>query len=160
MAFLTRINPQAIARIERIRPLAALGLSQAQIGVRLGVTKNVVAGAIYRHRRSGGILVLKWQAPLRKPRKKYSQRKARDMPMMIDPEQQLVDPGPIRRCTFIELDETRCKYPIGAEIRMTHGVTHMFCGMPKPEGVAFCGYHQQIAYNHEPRPIPSGLWPR
>ena len=145
----------SVRRIAEIKALAALGLSQRQIGERLipPVSASTVAGAIHRERKRGGIVVLQWEAPPRQPRKKYSQRKARGMPM-IDREQQLVDPGPIRCCTFIELDETRCKFAIGPEIRMTHGVTHMFCGMPKPEDATFCVYHQQIAYNHDPRRHP------
>ena len=59
---------------------------------------------------------------------------------------------PTHRCTLSELEERRCRWPIGDP----KAADFCYCGGPAPEGAPYCGYHARIAY--QPAPLRKLDW--
>ena len=147
-------------RVEHLKRLWSEGLSASQIAAELGgITRNAVIGKVHRLGLSG-----RAKAPSaavarpRKPRTAAPMFRA-PRPMMrgntalaampvydMDPEP---EPQPIenivpigQRCTILELNEDKCKWPIGDPGQ----ADFFFCGGKTVTGVPYCGYHSRIAY--------------
>ena len=146
-------------RVERLKKLWADGLSASQIAGELGgITRNAVIGKVHRLGLSGRAKAPSSSVPRqRKPRAPTMFRAPR--PMMrgntalahmpaydyeVEP-----DPEPIeniipigQRCTLLELNDSKCRWPIGDP-----GTTEFFfCGGTPVEGLPYCGYHSRVAY--------------
>jgi GcrA cell cycle regulator len=48
----------------------------------------------------------------------------------------------MRRCALVELDETRCRWPLGE----VHEVATEFCGAGKVPALPYCAHHLRIAH--------------
>lgn len=146
-------------RIELLKTLWAEGLSGSQIAEKLGdVTRNAVIGKAHRIGLSKrGEPKDKAAAPrIRRGKRRSAPRVAKpetiaaiaeDTPAgppvndaSIDPPPG--DPGPVKRLSILELNETTCKWPIGDP-----GLPGFhFCGRRSGEGVPYCERHCRIAY--------------
>ena len=47
-----------------------------------------------------------------------------------------------QRCSLLELNESKCRWPIGDP----GSVEFFFCGGPPVEGLPYCNYHSRVAY--------------
>jgi GcrA cell cycle regulator len=60
------------------------------------------------------------------------------------PPPQLDDRLDVRPCTLLELDETRCHWPLGD----IYAVSTMFCGGVAVPGRRYCAHHRRLASSH------------
>jgi GcrA cell cycle regulator len=141
-------------RIELLKNRFEAGLSCRQIAADIGVTRNAVIGKLSRlnltrevsaderrpARRSAAKGVLKGPRLKTTPRLQYQMLQA----AYAEP-QPFPDSEPINdehRCSLLELDEARCRWPIstpGAE-------DFCFCGNVPVEGLPYCPGHTRLAY--------------
>ncbi len=144
-------------RVELLKKLWTDGLSASQIAAELGgITRNAVIGKVHRLGLSGRAKSPASAAPRpRKPRAPGMMRLARPTmrgntalaPMYepdVEPEPELVENIiPLgQRCTLLELNEGKCRWPVGDP-----GATDFFfCGGRTSDGLPYCGYHARIAY--------------
>jgi GcrA cell cycle regulator len=145
-------------RVELLRRLWSEGLSASQIAAELGgITRNAVIGKVHRLGLSGRAKSPSSTAPRpRKPRApQHMVRIARtsmrgntalapqyDFEHEQEPEliENIVPMG--QRCTLLELNEDKCRWPIGDP-----GSTEFFFCGGKPAGsTPYCGYHSRVAY--------------
>jgi GcrA cell cycle regulator len=145
-------------RVELLKKLWTDGLSASQIAAELGgITRNAVIGKVHRLGLSGRAKSPSSTAPRpRKPRAPgHMMRLARPAmrgntalaPMYeadIDSEpEQIENIIPLgQRCTLLELNEDKCRWPIGDP-----GTSEFFfCGGAPVDGAPYCGYHARVAY--------------
>ncbi len=155
-------------RIEQLSVLWDEGITTAEIGRRIGVTKNAVIGKVHRLSLSGRAKPT--STPANRPRKPSPVPVGRqsapermnghaplisgnnalkpqpDMapePRRIIRPAELADVVPISlRATILTLTEQTCKWPIGdPSTEEFH-----FCGHRSKSGVPYCEYHAGIAY--------------
>jgi GcrA cell cycle regulator len=148
-------------RVEQLKRLWSEGLSASQIAAELGgITRNAVIGKVHRLGLSGRAKAPSSAAP--RPRKarppSHVLRMARPaavrgntalarLPVYeldVEPEPELVENViPIgQRCTLLELNDAKCRWPIGDP----GSPEFYFCG-GKPVGeLPYCAYHARIAY--------------
>jgi len=63
-------------------------------------------------------------------------------------------PSAMRRCSLLELDNGKCRWPLGD----VHQVVEHFCGEAVVPGSPYCGHHLRIArYDREAYRIPSRI---
>jgi GcrA cell cycle regulator len=134
------------------------GLSASQIAAELGgITRNAVIGKVHRLGLSGRAKSPSSTAPRpRKPRAPgHMMRLARpamrgntalapmyEQDLDSEPEQieNIIPLG--QRCTLLELNENKCRWPIGDP-----GTSEFFvCGGAPVDGAPYCGYHARVAY--------------
>jgi GcrA cell cycle regulator len=143
-------------RVELLKKLWSDGLSASQIANELGsVTRNAVIGKVHRLGLSGRAKSPSSAAP--RPRKPRTHSMLRVRPAVrgntalaasyeldLEPEPELLDNIiPIgQRCTLLELNEGKCRWPIGDP----GSPEFFFCGGKPSEGVPYCGYHARVAY--------------
>jgi GcrA cell cycle regulator len=146
-------------RVERLKKLWADGLSASQIAGELGgITRNAVIGKVHRLGLSGRAKAPSSSMPRqRKPRAPSMFRAPR--PMMRgntalahmpaydyepEPEPELIENIiPIgQRCSLLELNDSKCRWPIGDP----GTAEFFFCGGAPLEGAPYCGYHSRVAY--------------
>jgi GcrA cell cycle regulator len=143
-------------RVELLKKLWADGLSASQIASELGsVTRNAVIGKVHRLGLSGRAKSLMASAP--RPRKPRTHAMLRirpamrgntalaavyDMDVAAEPEEieNIVPMG--QRCSLLELNDSKCRWPIGDP----GSAEFAFCGGNTVEGIPYCGYHARIAY--------------
>lgn len=147
-------------RVEHLKKLWSDGLSASQIAAELGgITRNAVIGKVHRLGLSGRAKAPSTAVPRpRKPRANAPMFRA-PRPMMrgntalaalpvyeIESEP---EPEPIenivpigQRCTILELNEDKCRWPIGDPGQ----ADFFFCGGKTVTGLPYCGYHSRIAY--------------
>ena len=147
-------------RVELLKKLWTDGLSASQIAAELGgITRNAVIGKVHRLGLSGRAKAPSTSVPRpRKPRpSSHVMRVARPATrgntalaplhgydLDAEPEPDLVENIiPIgQRCTLLELNEGKCRWPIGDP-----GSTEFFfCGGKPLTGLPYCGYHSRVAY--------------
>ena len=112
--------------IDRLRALAAEGLSSEAIGKRLGKSKNAIIGCARRR----GIALTYRQYP-----------SIPDWP----PAQLLQTEQPIMSKAFgslgiMDLQHGQCRWPEGDS-------NFTFCGAPQVPGYSYCASHAAIAFN-------------
>jgi GcrA cell cycle regulator len=144
-------------RVELLKKLWNDGLSASQIAAELGgITRNAVIGKVHRLGLSGRAKSPSSSVPRpRKPRApSHMLRIARSTrgntalaqmyELDIEPEPELIENIiPIgQRCSILELNEEKCRWPIGDP-----GTPEFFfCGGRSIDGLPYCGYHSRIAY--------------
>ena len=143
-------------RVELLKKLWADGLSASRIAAELGgVSRNSVIGKVHRLGLSGRAKSTSTGAP--RPRKARSPSMMRIGRASIrgntalahayeveEAEPELLDNIiPIgQRCTLLELNESKCRWPIGDP-----GSTEFyFCGGAPVDGLPYCTYHSRVAY--------------
>jgi len=144
-------------RVELLKKLWSDGLSASQIAAELGgITRNAVIGKVHRLGLSGRAKSPSSSAPRpRKPRAPGMMRLTRPSmrgntalaPMYeeaVEPEPELIENIiPIgQRCTLLELNDSKCRWPIGDP----GTAEFFFCGGAPVEGLPYCGYHSRVAY--------------
>ncbi|MBI3433948.1 MAG: GcrA cell cycle regulator [Proteobacteria bacterium] len=147
-------------RVELLKKLWADGLSASQIAGELGgITRNAVIGKVHRLGLSGRAKSPSSTAPRpRKPRTSSPMLRMARPAMrgntalaaaaMYDfepePEAELIENViPIgQRCTLLELNESRCRWPIGDPGTLEF----FFCGGQPHGAFPYCSYHSRIAY--------------
>src|ERR1700742_4943623 len=144
-------------RVETLKKLWTEGLSASQIAAELGgITRNAVIGKVHRLRLSGRAQRPACAAPpARQPRAPGMMRLSRPSmrgntalaPMYetdLEPEPELIENIiPIgQRCSLLELNDSKCRWPIGDP----GSAEFFFCGGPPVEGLPYCNYHSRVAY--------------
>ena len=145
-------------RVEQLKRLWSEGLSASQIAGELGgITRNAVIGKVHRLGLSGRAKTPSSSAPRpRKPRQPgHMMRLSRPSmrgntalaPMYetdVEPEPELIENIiPLgQRCTLLELNESKCRWPIGDP----GSAEFFFCGGQPLEGLPYCNYHSRVAY--------------
>jgi len=145
-------------RVELLKKLWTDGLSASQIAAELGgITRNAVIGKVHRLGLSGRAKSPSSSAPRpRKPRAPgHMMRLPRPAmrgntalaPMYetyLEPEPELIENIiPIgQRCTLLELNDSKCRWPIGDP----GTAEFFFCGGAPVEGLPYCSYHSRVAY--------------
>lgn len=146
-------------RVELLKKLWSEGLSASQIAAELGgITRNAVIGKVHRLGLSGRAKSPSSAASRpRKPRAPHQHMMRISRPSVrgntalapvyeIDHEQEpelIENIIPIgQRCSLLELNEDRCRWPIGDP----GSPEFFFCGGKPTDGVPYCGFHCRIAY--------------
>ena len=144
-------------RVELLKKLWTEGLSASQIAAELGgITRNAVIGKVHRLGLSGRAKSPSSSAPRpRKPRAPGMMRLSRPSmrgntalaPMYeadLEPEPELIENiSPIgQRCSLLELNDSKCRWPIGDP----GSAEFFFCGGAPVEGLPYCNYHSRVAY--------------
>ena len=146
-------------RVELLKKLWADGLSASQIAGELGgITRNAVIGKVHRLGLSGRAKAPSSSVPRqRKPRAPSMFRPQRTMmrgntalahmpnyDYEPEPEPELIENIiPIgQRCSLLELNEDKCRWPIGDPGQ----ADFFFCGGKTVTSLPYCGYHSRVAY--------------
>jgi GcrA cell cycle regulator len=145
-------------RVELLKKLWTEGLSASQIAAELGgITRNAVIGKVHRLGLSGRAKSPSSTSPRpRKPRAQgHMMRLARPSmrgntalaPMYendLEPEPELIDNIiPLgQRCSLLELNDSKCRWPIGDP----GTAEFFFCGGAPAESLPYCSYHSRVAY--------------
>jgi GcrA cell cycle regulator len=145
-------------RVESLKKLWGDGLSASQIAAELGgITRNAVIGKVHRLGLSGRAKSPSSTAPRpRKPRAagnmmRLARPAMRGNTALAPMYETDADPEPApteniipigQRCTLLELNESKCRWPIGDP-----GSTEFyFCGGAPVDGLPYCTYHSRVAY--------------
>jgi len=118
---MTQLHPSA--DIETIKALLAAGLSQAQIGVQLSMTRDAVGGLVRRMKHGGS-------AVRALPRPK---------PAIVRPPKPVaaaVEQVPANAVQLIELGDHGCHWPVCGE-----GLATLFCNDDRGGHRSYCRYH-------------------
>ena len=111
-------------RLEMLRGYWDEGLSISQIGERLGVTRNAVAGKAHR------LNLRKRQSPIaRKPKEVVEPAKPRDLPLRL-------------ALRGIHWSRSKCVWPTGDP----KTIEFSFCGKSIVPGKPYCSKHCDLAY--------------
>ena len=111
-------------RLEMLKALWEEGLSISQIGERLGVTRNAVAGKAHR------LNLRKRQSPIaKKPKKAVEPKTPKDLPLRL-------------ALRGIEWSRSKCVWPSGDP----KTVEFNFCGEAIVPGKPYCSEHCELAY--------------
>lgn len=149
-------------RVELLKKLWNEGLSASQIAAELGgITRNAVIGKVHRLGLSGRAKAPSSSMPRVRKARAPSQmfRSVRGslrgntalatqlVPVYEiepEPEPELIENIiPIgQRCTLLELNDSKCKWPIGDPGH----ADFFFCGGNTVAGLPYCAYHCRIAY--------------
>ena len=111
-------------RLEMLKALWEEGLSISQIGERLGVTRNAVAGKAHR------LNLRKRQSPIaKKPKKAVEPETEKDLPLRL-------------ALRGIQWSRSKCVWPSGDP----KTVEFSFCGEAIVPGKPYCSEHCELAY--------------
>jgi GcrA cell cycle regulator len=111
-------------RLEMLKALWEEGLSISQIGERLGVTRNAVAGKAHR------LNLRKRQSPIaKKPKKAVEPETPKDLPLRL-------------ALRGIQWSRSKCVWPSGDP----KTVEFSFCGEAIVPGKPYCLEHCELAY--------------
>ena len=111
-------------RLEMLKVLWEEGLSITQIGERLGVTRNAVAGKAHR------LNLRKRQSPIaKKPKKAVEPETPKELPLRL-------------ALRGIKWSRSRCVWPSGDP----KTVEFSFCGEAIVPGKPYCSEHCELAY--------------
>lgn len=145
-------TPNADVFKDKIVSLYKQGLSQQQIGMRLGCTKGVVAGVIFRMRKAGKAVAIP-KAPGREERMQRASdmgrrlSKAGKLDRKPDHEKKrFAIPAPqeddIARVTFAELEPHHCRFICCAEAgKAVAAGDKLYCGLQQVPGSSYCEGH-------------------
>ena len=129
---------------ERIKELLPTNMTFKQIGLELGVTRNIIAGQVYRMQARGEIDKLhKPVAPravVESPLDRQLQRNIRASAMkLIVQEESDEDIGGVH---LLDLSENDCRWSIGETSR-----GHFFCAKPRRDSrTRYCAEHHSIVW--------------
>jgi hypothetical protein len=136
-------------KLERIAVLWTENLSTTIIGKRLGVTKNMVCGAVgaARHRGDRRFPARKPMAIIRTIRKDARPKKPKSKPMprskpRLTLEPIVVEPAPKREgpLQIFDLEANDCRFPVrSGEERGDH----WFCAKPRAPSSSYCARHRE-----------------
>ena len=141
-------SPWTDERIERLKSDFAAGLTCREIAADIGLSRNAVIGKLSRLNLTRG--------PKREERR-VEARAARSLNTLARMQQEMLagiyaesgqpdrpppDIDEANRCSLLELDENRCRWPIS-----TPGADDFcFCGNTAPDGQPYCTGHSRLAY--------------
>ena len=112
--------------LDKLKELRAQGLTNAQIGARLGKSKSAIQRKCYR---------LGWIDQKRSLKAKAEVKRQRlakaDKPPAPDSD------GTV---TLLDLQPDQCRYPYG------DAGAFRFCGQPRRDGSSYCAKHHAICY--------------
>ena len=145
-------------RIELLKQHFEAGLSCREIAADIGVSRNAVIGKLSRLNLTRGRSVDERRLQDRNLNRASAPRGPKAVPRLqfemlatiYGEADATVVTGPIddaNRCTLLELDENRCRWPIsspGAE-------DFCFCGNSAPDGRSYCAGHSRLAYRPNSR---------
>lgn len=147
-------------RVELLKKLWTDGLSASQIASELGgITRNAVIGKVHRLGLSGRAKTPSSSAPRpRKPRAPAHMMRVSRPAMRgntalapvhgyefdVEPTPELVENiVPLgQRCSLLELNEDKCRWPIGDP----GSIEFFFCGGKTLDSLPYCSYHSRLAY--------------
>ena len=148
-------------RVEMLKKLWADGLSASQIAAQLGgVSRNAVIGKVHRLGLAGRAKSTRTttQRPRAKPRPAKPTTRvpqfSGNAALRMEPEaapQPVVAPRPVleeiiipeeERATILDLNEHRCKWPVGDPTREDF----YFCGRHSGPGGPYCEHHAKVAF--------------
>ena len=138
-------------RLELLKNRFEAGLSCREIAAHIGVSRNAVIGKLSRlnltrenerrpARKSAAKGAVKGTRLKAMPRLQYQMLQEVYTEPQPYPEDEPINDE--HRCSLLELDEERCRWPIstpGAE-------DFCFCGNPPVEGLPYCAGHTRLAY--------------
>ena len=141
-------------RVEQLRKLWNDGLSASQIAGELGgITRNAVIGKVHRLGLSGR--AKSPSAPRPRKHRAHNHMLRVSRPMVrgntalapaydTEPEPEYIENViPMgQRCTLLELNENKCRWPIGDPSKGEF----FFCGGAPSDGTPYCAYHARVAY--------------
>ena len=114
--------------------------SAAQIARRLQRSRNSISGKAKRLRLDGASKL--FEVPPRKPLALPARiPKSRVRTMTRKPLPSIDDSPAMDPCSILELDRTRCHWPLGD----VNAVTMQFCGGDVVPGQRYCAHHQRMA---------------
>jgi len=145
-------------RIELLKQHFEAGLSCREIAADIGVSRNAVIGKLSRLNLTRGRSVDERRLQDRNLNRASAPRGPKAVPRLqfemlatiYGEADATVVTGPIddaNRCTLLELDENRCRWPIstpGAE-------DFCFCGNTAHDGQPYCTGHSRLAYRPNSR---------
>ena len=145
-------------RVKLLKKLWSDGLSASQIAAELGgITRNAVIGKVHRLGLSGRAKSASSASPRqRKPRSSTHMLRigrnairgntalAPQYETDLEPEAEMIENIiPLgQRCTLLELNESKCRWPIGDP----GSPEFFFCGGNTISGLPYCAYHSRVAY--------------
>lgn len=139
-------------RTEHLKEMHATGLSASHMAARLGgITRNAVCGKVHRlglpgRPRSGRLTGTPRMPRARRPyaRKAAPAERAPPSYVELEPEPELIESAiPLgQRCSLLELNDSKCRWPIG-DVGTSD---FFFCGGSPVEGLPYCRYHSRVAY--------------
>ena len=123
---------------KRIIQLVETGAPYAEIGERLGLSKNSISGRVKRMKDRGVVI----QFPIRKkePPKPVAKKV---VTAKVKPEIQPITTSDYGGgVTLVDIPPNGCKYPTGYD-----NGEHLFCGEPRRDVMtAYCSHHHQIVW--------------
>ena len=145
-------NPE---RVALLRNFIGAGLTCSQIAAEIGVTRNAVIGKIHRLGLGPGRPAA---APgracpprIRRPRLASQSQMLRliaaDAPRTAGGagiEAEPVDTA--QRCSLLELEQGKCRWPVGDQSSASGAADFVFCGNEAVEGFSYCAGHARLAY--------------
>jgi GcrA cell cycle regulator len=132
---------------EEIRELISLWPtnSASQIGRRLQRPRSAVCGKVMRLCATGALASTgpkHFDINPRTLKPRLTRAKTRLMPP--PPPPQVDDSLAMRPCSILELDATRCHWPLGE----VHEVATLFCGGAPARGRRYCLHHLRMVHGH------------
>jgi GcrA cell cycle regulator len=124
---------------QAIRELWDEGLSTADIGRRVGKTKNAIVGLAHR------MGLPKRPSPIGKKGEGSKQQRRRGRPRKPPHSPLYVAPAPAPPCTFQPPKPNECQWPLWG-MQMPHPHEQRFCGKRARVGSPYCDEHHAIAY--------------
>jgi GcrA cell cycle regulator len=119
--------------------------SASQIGRRLQRPRSAVCGKAMRLCAAGALASTgpkHLNNNPRTPKPRRARAKTRIMPQ--PPPPQVADSLAMRPCSILELDATRCHWPLGE----VHKVATQFCGGSLAPGRRYCPHHLRMVHGH------------
>lgn len=147
-------------RVELLKKLWNEGLSASQIAAELGgITRNAVIGKVHRLGLSGrakspasavprprkpraSAALLRVARPTLRGNTALARLPSYEVEYEPEPESSAAIVPLGQRCTLLELNESKCRWPIGDP----GAPDFFFCGGKAVEGSPYCGHHSRIAY--------------
>jgi hypothetical protein len=129
---------------EKIKELLPTNMTFKQIGLELGVTRNIIAGQVYRMQERGEIdkrhRPVAPRAVVESPLDRQLQRNIRASAMkLIVQEEPDEDIGGVH---LLDLSESDCRWSIGVTSR-----GHFFCAKPRRDiRTRYCAEHHNIVW--------------
>jgi GcrA cell cycle regulator len=146
-------------RVEHLKKLWTDGLSASQIAAELGgITRNAVIGKVHRLGLSGRAKAPSSTAPRQRKQRpaghvfrtmRAATRGNTALAQALPAYELEPEPEPVeniiplgQRCTILELNDSKCHWPIGDPGQSDF----FFCGGKTMGGLPYCGYHARVAY--------------
>jgi GcrA cell cycle regulator len=143
-------------RVEQLKVLTHAGLSCAQIGRRLGVSRNAVIGKLNRLGLARGRTPAAPRTPspsnagprLRRPGIMAQRQILRAVYAEAPVPAEDATIAGAERCSLLDLAKGKCRWPISDP----GAADFAFCGNAAVSGLPYCCAHARLAYRIPPRP--------